>query len=165
MTPDDAARLLTFLSGLDPTQMPATPEDVAVKATAWAATIVDAASLDFCREAAIRHYRVTPDHMTPHHFNAAWQRHSRQPSERLRSAPEAHCGRADCDCTHSGGCFKGWVDSDAGPTQPCGRCRPWTARRVADVPRPGHRSDGDLAHLRGEGVDRSTLDMTPHVYR
>lgn len=36
----------------------------------------------------------------------------------------AHCGKQTCYCTHSGGCYKGWIDSPDGPTKPCPMCRP-----------------------------------------
>ena len=69
---------------------------------------------------------------------------------------EAHCGRSACECTHDGGCFKGWIDHDPGAhgtydyTIPCRVCRPVLHLRLRDIPPPGQRTPGDLAHIRSE---------------
>ena len=36
-----------------------------------------------------------------------------------RYDPQGHCGRNGCDCTHTKGCYKGWIDE-----KPCRNCRP-----------------------------------------
>ena len=66
----------------------------------------------------------------------------------------AHCGRYGCDCRHDR-CFKGWIDSPArdrgsDTTQACRQCRPVLWQRVHDIPPPGGRSAGDMAHIRAE---------------
>ena len=38
-------------------------------------------------------------------------------------ASDSHCRTAGCTCTHSGGCYKGWVDAN-GKSGPCRICRP-----------------------------------------
>lgn len=158
MRPDDAARLITFTGMLDARVDPASDTDAAAKAVAWASTIVDNAPLPFCQQVASDYYaQVRTDPITPGHFNMAWADHQRRQRQTTATVyTDAHCGRSDCPCTHDSGCVKGWLDRpDATTTTPCPRCRPWTAQRVQTVPPPGRRDQGDLAYLRGEGVDRS----------
>ena len=68
--------------------------------------------------------------------------------ERPAHQVAAHCGRAQCDCTHDHGCYKGWLDRDGGPSAACPTCRPALARRLSEIPAPGKRSMGDLEYLR-----------------
>ena len=73
---------------------------------------------------------------------------------------EAHCGRHGCVCTHTGACFKGWMDRDDGPTAPCRMCRPELDERLANIPSPGFRSAADLTHLRSRRSTKWT-EETP----
>ena len=46
-------------------------------------------------------------------------------------AYDAHCRRKGCRCTHSHGCYRGWLDVPATATtpehtSPCPICRPGT---------------------------------------
>lgn len=69
---------------------------------------------------------------------------------------ESHCGRPGCHCSHSEGCYKGWVDHDPGSRGvydsaiPCRNCRPTAHQRIAEIPPPGARSPADLARIRAE---------------
>lgn len=60
---------------------------------------------------------------------------------------DSHCGKAGCSCTHTGGCFKGWIDSDY-ETRPCKNCRDSLTDVLALIPGPGHRSTADFARIR-----------------
>lgn len=60
---------------------------------------------------------------------------------------DSHCGKAGCNCTHTGGCFKGWIDSDY-ETRPCKNCRDSLTDVLALIPGPGHRSTADFARIR-----------------
>ncbi len=60
---------------------------------------------------------------------------------------DSHCGKAGCNCTHTGGCYKGWVDT-AYETRPCKNCRDSLADILALVPGPGWRSTADFARIR-----------------
>jgi hypothetical protein len=60
---------------------------------------------------------------------------------------EAHCGRAGCQCSHSAGCYRGWIDGD-GPTKPCKQCRYELNKRLESVPPAGRRSEADMSRLR-----------------
>ena len=44
-----------------------------------------------------------------------------------------HCGKQGCICDHQVSCYKGWRDTDNGPTAPCQTCRPDTHRRWVDT--------------------------------
>ncbi len=62
----------------------------------------------------------------------------------------AHCDQRGCRCTHTNGCYKGWIELRDGQTKPCFNCREDALVRVSDVPPPGKRNGSDLALLRGE---------------
>ena len=64
-----------------------------------------------------------------------------------RDNRDSHCGKVGCNCTHTGGCFKGWIDSDY-ETRPCKNCRDSLADVLALIPSPGYRSSGDQARIR-----------------
>ena len=53
---------------------------------------------------------------------------SSPPAAGVRGArrSEAHCGRGDCECSHTHGCYKGWLDGPPGAqvVHPCPNCRP-----------------------------------------
>ena len=61
-----------------------------------------------------------------------------------RHKREAHCGKANCFCTHTGRCFKGWFDNDEGTAVPCPNCRGPLVEALARVGAPGFREPGDL---------------------
>lgn len=162
MTPDNVALLFDYCAVFDPTLQSATREDQALKAHAWANALVSAMPLDFAMTFVTRHYSRSAERITPSMLNQAWA--DDQAPVPPGTLSEAHCGRTGCECSHTGSCFKGWHDEpDARTTTPCGRCRPWTARRVADAPPPGRRNDADQYRLQGGGVDRADVDMSPYV--
>jgi hypothetical protein len=52
----------------------------------------------------------------------------------------AHCGRKGCPCTHSHGCYKGWIDdmprrlhngTSYEQVGPCPQCKPELVERLA----------------------------------
>jgi hypothetical protein len=44
------------------------------------------------------------------------------------------CPWADCPCTHTMGCVRGWQDSpDGASTRPCPVCRPVQAKIISDT--------------------------------
>ena len=48
---------------------------------------------------------------------------------------DAHCGRTTCPCTHTGECYRGWIDireDDHEYTIPCRTCDP-QRRRVTET--------------------------------
>ena len=57
---------------------------------------------------------------------------------------EAHCGRAGCRCTHTDGCYAGWLDSreHPGAVAPCRICRYDLARALDQAPPLGKREHG-----------------------
>ena len=62
-------------------------------------------------------------------------------------ASNRHCGVKDCMCSHSHGCFKGWIDQVDGPSRPCPVCKEDLAQIISEIPAPGHRSIGDYARV------------------
>lgn len=68
-------------------------------------------------------------------FDDEAARHKAEARERHKTEERrkgAHCGRQTCYCTHSGGCYKGWLDTPDGPTKPCPTCRPGVYDRLKE---------------------------------
>jgi hypothetical protein len=55
-------------------------------------------------------------------------------SQQAEVADDAHCGRSGCPCSHSQGCYRGWLDAEAGTT-PCPNCRPGRQQRAMETRR------------------------------
>lgn len=62
---------------------------------------------------------------------------------------DAHCGIRACLCSHSGGCYKGWLDDEmeTHQTSACPVCRPDLAHALSLIPPPGQRNLADQARL------------------
>lgn len=158
----EAIELLTFLAGLDPRNFPTDDDRLDVVAEAWHLAVVDGIPGPEARALAAQHYAVSAEPFTPSALNAAWGAvEVARGSVRLSQAGplDAHCGRVQCPCTHSAGCYKGWIDAEVQPAAavPCRQCRPWLRERLGQIPPAGQRNAGDQAWLRGDGVDRSTV--------
>lgn len=160
----DTLTTIALLAQYDPKQVPAVPEERDAKVAAWESLLDPGITLGWLREHIAAHYRTTDEPITPALINQAWRAWHNAQSRVAVFDSERHCGRAACDCAHIGACMKGWLDDDDGKARPCGRCRPWLSRRLAQVPEPAKRTDADGYRLRGEGVDRESIDWTPHVH-
>ena len=68
---------------------------------------------------------------------------------------DSHCGRIDCTCAHTAGCYRGWMEDDRTYAVPCHRCRPVLADVLASIPGPGERQGRDLDYLRDAEVRRT----------
>ena len=79
-------------------------------------------------------------------FDSAAQLGGHDPAA-VRRGLDAHCDWAECRCTHSGGCYRGWIDNDGGNAVPCPNCRPGLSDLLHEMPQPGHRRASDMAVL------------------
>lgn len=62
---------------------------------------------------------------------------------------EAECSWAECRCSHTSPCYKGWIDSpDGTTTAPCPNCRPSLSGVLQFVGGPGQRTAADGALIR-----------------
>lgn len=98
------------------------------------------------------------DRLMPGHLNRAWLdarsiERSRRDIATQRELLDSHCGRGGCVCTHSSGCYKGWIDGDnTHRTSPCHVCRPALADALAGVAPPGSRNESDWSRIRGHSA-------------
>lgn len=159
----DTTVTIGLLAQYDPRQVPTDPKERDAKISAWESLMDPAVPFPWVRDQIREHYRHSDEHLTPAILNQRWWDEHKALTRRAQFDSERHCGRADCTCRHVEPCMKGWLDSDDGKARPCGYCRPWLSRRVASVPEPAKRTDADGYRLRGEGVDRESIDWTPHV--
>ena len=148
MNDNDVLALLIYANELDGRHSPNE-----LKVRAWREVFDSEApgmTVDFAKDQVTRHYAITDVMLSPVVLVTAWKQHSRTVSEsRLvaRGASEAHCGRPGCDCVHSDGCFKGWLDRDDSVAA-CPICRPTLADALYKMPPPGQRSERDFSVLR-----------------
>lgn len=141
--------LLDYVNGLDP--LWSNSEE---RSLAWFDLFQkEAPGMDYAwaEKAVARHYAV-PERGTlvPGGLVAAWHDHqrARMDNDAAEAVSDAHCGRAGCACTHTGVCYKGWIDSPDGPTAPCRVCRASLAEVLDEIPPLGERSAADHAKIR-----------------
>jgi len=145
----EVARLLAFANGLD--QRHGIDD---VKVQAWYAAFAQEAptiTYSFAQTFASRHYATDEKGMlTPAHLVKGWREHQRMVSDReYVTEGDAHCGRRTCECTHTGPCFKGWIDGvHEHATSPCRVCRPTLAAALDSVAPLGYRSQHDQTVIR-----------------
>lgn len=150
----EVARLLAFANGLDQRQGIDT-----VKVQAWYAQFQqEAPTMEYLwaeRYAATHYAEPERGMLTPGHLIKAWREHLRRQADReFATSNEAHCGFTNCPCTHSGGCYKGWIDNDEGhTTAPCPRCRPTLHAVLGEVAPLGYRSAHDHQRIRTHHVE------------
>lgn len=159
----DTTVTISLLANYDPKQVPADPQEREVKIAAWESLLDPAITFPWVRERLVAHYRASDEQVTPAMLNQAWRTEQSAQAQTQVFDSERHCGRAACTCSHTEPCMKGWLDDEDGKAHPCGRCRPWLSRRLAQVPQPAKRTDADGYRLRGEGVDRESIDWSPHI--
>lgn len=153
----EVARLLAFANGLDQRQGIDT-----VKVQAWFAQFQqEAPSMEYlwAERYAARHYSEPEKGMlTPGHLVKAWREHLRLKADReFVTENDAHCGHAYCACTHTGPCYKGWIDNDEGrTTAPCRVCRESLAKVLGEIAPLGYRSAHDQSRIRNREVERLT---------
>lgn len=145
MNEEDVLALLVYCAELDGRH---TPNDVKVRA--WFDVIVQGAPdmpLSFARETARRHYGVLDVMITPATFIRAWTK-SKRVEESLSVDSLAHCQRAGCMCTHTGECYRGWVDDVQYSTRPCPVCRGSLAQVLDEIAPLGKRTEKDYSRVR-----------------
>jgi hypothetical protein len=150
MNETDALALLIYCNELDGRHSPNE-----LKVRAWLDVFNDAApamSVSFAKEIARKHYALLDVMITPSTFVKAWRE-----TQRMRSITnlnidedqaDRHCRFSDCQCTHTGPCFRGWIDNDQHTTSPCRVCRPSLANVLDEIPPLGKRQDQDEARIR-----------------
>jgi len=148
MNTDDVLTILVYANELDGRHSPNE-----VKVMAWREVFqVEAPqmTLSFAKEHVTRHYAQTDEMLSPASLVKGWKDKTRSDRQAVlagQGALEGHCGRGGCMCSHSGECFKGWIDHDRG-ADPCPTCRPSLADAVYAMPAPGSRSEHHFANLR-----------------
>lgn len=156
MTPEQAAQVLAVAALAGLVQHPPDSGTAAATARVWAAQL-DEGMIPEQAIAAVNWLGADPQRhglwITAGHVNGAARRLRSESRDRERAAiaaegVDAHCGRAGCPCTHTGGCYRGWIDNpDTATTASCRQCRPIQAQAVAELPPPGRRRPGQ-AHER-----------------
>lgn len=159
MDSTDAHELLRWLAQYDARVMPADPRSQAIKAMAWSQSINAAIPLDWARRAATGHYAESKDELWPSWFNREWTEEQRRRASAERpeahGPADAHCGKLGCACTHTGGCYRGWIDTpDVSATQPCQTCRFELHKVVKGLPPGRARRPGLLHSLRSGARER-----------
>jgi hypothetical protein len=82
-------------------------------------------------------------------IQAIFDRHTPPVGPRTLSTLDAHCGRQGCECTHTGPCYRGWVDDPRGQvTGPCRMCRVELAAVLDQIPSGKHRTAIDGNRIR-----------------
>ena len=71
----------------------------------------------------------------------------------VRRGLDGHCDWTECRCTHSGGCYRGWLDNDQGVAVACPNCRPGLSDMIHDMPERGQRKQSDTAVLSDKNRD------------
>jgi len=93
----------------------------------WALALRDV-PMQSALESVRKHYATNDTRITPRIVRSI--HNAALAANRPRLVNEAHCGLADCVCTHDSGCFKGWTNDTAHTTTPCPYCRPELAEKV-----------------------------------
>lgn len=151
----DVSRLLAVIQQHQPVDP--TKETVAV----WAASLYGEIPREFALQwlaVWYSEFRDPSGHVRPAHINKAWRDHvklvthsnySKDKSKEDRALYERRCTRVGCTCSHTGPCYKGWIDSkDGDTTQPCQTCNPKLADRLSQMPPRGERNDSDFHAFR-----------------
>ena len=145
MNEEDVLSLLIFCNELDGRH---SPNDIKVQA--WREVFIQGAPdmhLTFARDAARRHYALLDVMITPSSFVRAWTKFKRL-EDSLSVDSLAHCQRAGCMCTHTGQCYRGWVDDVQYSTKPCPICRGSLAQVLGEIAPLGQRRERDYARIR-----------------
>lgn len=125
-----------------------------IKVQAWHDVFKDSVPLmtaSFAHDVARKHYGMLDVMISPSTFVKAWR-----DSQKLRAAnsvsldenaADRHCRRIDCQCTHTGVCYRGWIDTYE-KTVPCRICRSSLMQVLEEIPPLGQRQDHDEARIR-----------------
>jgi hypothetical protein len=129
------------------------------KVDAWFAVFTEQApdiDASFIMRWASKRASSTDDLTLPSHVVKAWKDHKsyEHDTSLVGTRNEAHCKITGCQCTHTGGCYKGWFDSEDGrTTTPCPVCRTSLSLVLQDVAPLGYRTDVDHARIRTRDSD------------
>ena len=101
---------------------------------------------------AKKHYAKTDDIIHPSGFNKAWADAKRNRAALAltidKELLDRHCQRANCSCTHTGTCYRGWIDAAESSTSPCPVCRSSLSNVLALSPPLGLRTQHDYDLIR-----------------
>lgn len=149
MTDAEILGLLIYANELDGRHSPNE-----AKVYAWQEVLESGApgmTVQFAKEQIKKHYGASDVMLTPATLVHAWKQARRIAAEARMAldndAPERHCGRSGCLCTHGDPCYKGWFDSDYS-TSPCPVCRTDLSHVLAKIGGPGERTESDWSLLR-----------------
>lgn len=131
-------------------------DEVAVEM--WHASLDEDMPAAFAAQVIARMYAEDPDRksLLPGHINREWRGYKNRqatlgPPESAE-ARDRRCHVAECACTHSEPCYRGWLDDQGdGMAVPCRSCRPGLADVLATMPPPGSRTQADFARLTARG--------------
>jgi hypothetical protein len=150
MNDTEALALLIYCNELDGRH---SPNELKVKA--WQDVFADSASamtVAFAKDIARKHYALLDAMITPSTFVKAWRENRQMRAITTMNLDEdqadRHCRFSNCQCTHTGPCFRGWIDSEGSSTSPCRVCRPSLASILDEIPPLGKRQDQDEARIR-----------------
>lgn len=85
-------------------------------------------------------------------FDSAAQLGGHDPAA-VRRGLDAHCDWTECRCSHSAGCYRGWLDNDQGVAVACPNCRPGLSDMIRNMPDRGQRKPSDTAVLGDKNRD------------
>ena len=112
----------------------------------WSESLEPSIDRDWAIKHVTKHFSKHDTAPTASSLNKAWTEHLSYKAigQFDREMEEARCGFPECHCTHSDGCYKGWIDNDGGmTTAPCPRCRPSLYRTLHEINPLGQRTDLD----------------------
>jgi hypothetical protein len=146
MTNEEVLGLLIYCTELDGRHSPNE-----LKVLAWREVFDESApgmDVGFAREAVRRHYGKYEEMVAPAGICRAWALSRQQKREEdilTINQSEAHCPRRDCMCTHTNGCYRGWMDQpDREVAIPCVICRGELHDVLGAIPPPGQRTERDM---------------------
>lgn len=112
----------------------------------WHESLEPSIDRDWAIKHVTKHFAKHDTSITASSLNKAWSDYlSYKAIGNIdREAEEARCVFPECRCTHSGGCYKGWIDNSEGSTTaPCPSCRPSLYKTLHEVNPLGQRTDAD----------------------
>lgn len=151
MNTHEAVQLLAIIGGFDARAIPTDEASLHLKAEAWARAFDQTMPYRFAAANVVSHYASSDEPITPATTNDAWHRANSNHGDDDRM--DSHCGKTGCICSHSAGCYRGWVDTDA-TTEPCQQCRPMLAQTLRTMPEPGKRQPQHMLKLATRGREQ-----------